>query len=115
MKIPQKAADDVLQNERVVNDVLGDTNVVLLASEISQAAKVYERGSHDFTRPDGDSSTGVPVTVVDDSGTVWEVTEEALVSTADSSQTLPRIPTHMSFWFGWFAFYPDTLVYQGGS
>ena len=55
------------------------------------------------------------MTIVDESGTVWEVTEDALVSTADSTQTLPRIPTHMSFWFGWFAFYPDTLVYEGGS
>jgi len=106
---------EVLQQERVVNDTLGDTNIVVLASQISQAAKVYERGNHEFSRVDGDDSTGVPMTIVDESGTVWEVTEDALVSTADSTQTLPRIPTHMSFWFGWFAFYPDTLVYEGGS
>ena len=105
----------MLQQERVVNDTLGDTNIVVLASQISQAAKVYERGNHEFSRVDGDDSTGVPMTIVDESGTVWEVTEDALVSTADSTQTLPRIPTHMSFWFGWFAFYPDTLVYEGGS
>lgn len=103
----------VLQTERVVNDVVGETGVVVLASEVSQAAKVYERGAHEFSRVDGDTSTGVPSTLVDEGGGVWNVTEEALVSASDSSQTLPRIPTHSSFWFGWYAFYPDTLVYEG--
>ena len=100
-----------IQMERVVNDTLGDANVVVLASEISPASKVYERGEIEFFRADDDTSTGVPMTVVDESGAVWNVTEDALVNASDSSQTLRRIPTHMSFWFGWYAFYPDTLLY----
>ena len=52
--------------------------------------------------------------LVDKNGHVWDVTEEALVNTSDSSQTLPRIPTHSSFWFGWYAFYPETELYEGG-
>ena len=104
----------VLQAERVVNDTLRETNVVVLASEISQAAKAYERGDQEFSRQEGDTSTGVPMKLVDTSGHVWDVTEEALVNAADSSQTLPRIPTHSSFWFGWYAFYPDTELYEGG-
>lgn len=104
----------VLQMERVVNDALGDVNVVVLASEISPASKVYERAEREFSRVDGDNSTGVPMTVVDESGAVWNVTEDALVNVSDPSQTLRRIPTHMSFWFGWYAFYPDTLLYESG-
>ena len=104
----------VLQVERVVNDTLGETNVVVLGSEISQAAKVYERGDQEFSRTEGDASTGVPMKLVDKNGHVWDVTEEALVNTSDSSQTLPRIPTHSSFWFGWYAFYPETELYEGG-
>jgi hypothetical protein len=42
------------------------------------------------------------------------VTEEALVSAADPSITLRRVPSHISFWFGWFAVHPDTLVYEDG-
>lgn len=106
---------EALQSDRIINDALGDTNVSVLASETSQAAKAYERGSHEFFAVEGDESTGIAMTVVDKSGTIWDVTEQALVNTADSSQTLPRIPTHMAFWFGWFAFYPDTLVYESGS
>ena len=104
----------VLQVERVVNDTLGETNVVVLGSEISQAAKAYERGDQEFSRVEGDTSTGVPMKLVDQSGHVWDVTEEALVNASDSSLTLPRIPTHSSFWFGWYAFYPDTELYEGG-
>ena len=104
----------VLQVERVVNDTLGETNVVVLGSEISQAAKAYERGDQEFSRVEGDASTGVPMKLVDQNGHVWDVTEEALVNASDSSQTLPRIPTHSSFWFGWYAFYPDTELYEGG-
>ena len=104
----------VLQVERVVNDTLGETNVVVLGSEISQAAKAYERGDQEFSRVEGDTSTGVPMKLVDQSGHVWDVTEESLVNASDSSLTLPRIPTHSSFWFGWYAFYPDTELYEGG-
>ena len=104
----------VLQVERVVNDTLGETTVVVLGSEISQAAKAYERGDQEFSRVEGDASTGVPMKLVDKNGQVWDVTEEALVNVSDSSQTLPRIPTHSSFWFGWYAFYPETELYEGG-
>ena len=104
----------VLQVERVVNDTLGETNVVVLGSEISQAAKAYERGDQEFSRVEGDASTGVPMKLVDKNGHVWDVTEEALVNASDASQTLPRIPTHSSFWFGWYAFYPETELYEGG-
>ena len=104
----------VLQVERVVNDTLGETNVVVLGSEISQAAKAYERGDQEFSRVEGDTSTGVPMKLVDQNGHVWDVTEEALVNASDASQTLPRIPTHSSFWFGWYAFYPETELYEGG-
>ena len=36
-----------------------------------------------------------------------------LVNMADESERLARIPTHMSFWFGWFQFHPDTELYAG--
>ena len=101
-----------LQTDRVVNDMLGETNIVVLASEISQAATAYERGDQEFSRLQDDTSTGVPMNLVDQSGHVWDVTEDALVNATDSSQTLARIPTHSSFWFGWFAFYPETELYE---
>ena len=56
---------------------------------------------------------GVPSVIADADGGIWQVTEEFLVNAADESEQLARIPTHMSFWFGWFQFHPDTELYTG--
>ena len=104
-----------LQQERVVNDVLGDTGVVVIGSSSSQASRAYERDAHNFSLAGGDAATGgLPSTLVDSKGDVWSVTEEYLVNDTSPSERLKRIPTHMSFWFGWFAFHADTQVYRPG-
>ena len=102
----------VLRQERVVNDEVGDIQVVIVASSESTGARVYARKGQTFGLPEGNTARpGLPTSLVDADGVQWRVTEDALINTADSSQTLPRLPSHLSFWFGWFAFHPDTLVY----
>ncbi len=49
--------------------------------------------------------------LVDQDGAVWRVQEEHLTH-AQSSEQLPRLGGHVSYWFGWYAFYPQTQVYQ---
>ncbi len=105
---------DVLIEEQVSNDVLGETEVVIVTRATPD---------RDFFEPGGAAvrayaSDGIlfspgemPNEVVDEDGTVWQVTEDALVS-ADG-ETLERLPGHLAFWFGWFGFYPDTLFYEG--
>ena len=102
-----------LQQERVVNDALAGTEVVIIASSNSQAARAYERdGGHQFAPGAGESTAdGLPITLVDDGGSTWQVTEEYLVNADDPSLRLERIPTHTSFWFGWYGFHPDTQIY----
>jgi hypothetical protein len=46
---------------------------------------------------------------VDESGAEWHVTEEVL--RGPTGEQLPRINGHLAYWFGWFAFFPHTLVY----
>jgi hypothetical protein len=53
----------------------------------------------------------MPTTLVDSNGVTWQVTEAYLVPTSGPSQKLERVASHMSFWFGWFQFHPDTEVY----
>ena len=101
-----------LQEERVVNDTLGGTDVVIAASTVSEAARAYEGGGRRFVAGADESAFGgLPRTLVDSGGATWNVTEDYLVNTADESQRLKRLPTHMSFWFGWFQFHLDTQVY----
>ena len=102
-----------LNQDRVVNDELGGSEIVVIASSSSQAARAYARAGQQFALSgDHAAAEGLPKTLVDAKGLVWQVTEEGLVSSAAPSQTLQRIPTNMAFWFGWYQFHPDTEVYR---
>ena len=107
---------DVLQSERVVNDALGDVEIVVIASSESQAASAYERRGQRFAIGAEDSTAGgLPTALLDSDGVSWHVTDDYLVSTADPPGRLKRLPTHMSFWFGWYAFHLDTGIYGGAN
>lgn len=104
-----------LQRERLVNDALGGVNVVVVASPESRAGRIYERGDAKFALPPADEPDVPPSVLVDESGASWQITETGLVNNSDSSETLPRIPSLTSFWFGWFQYHPDTEIYRPAS
>ncbi len=97
----------VLQERRVVNDEVGGTPIVIVASSESEAARVYERGSVSLSLGADDDTTGTPSEVVDADRGVWKVTEDALVNEG-SGQELPRIPAQIALWLSWYAFFPNT-------
>ena len=106
----------LLREHRIVNDVVGGEDILVLGSETgSQGARAYYRNGRSFQLlpGDGGSSSGIPTVISTPDGERWRVTEEFLVNTGDESDKLARIPTHMSFWFGWFQFHPDTELYTG--
>ncbi len=102
-------AVEALQASRLINDVVGGNAVVVLGSATSEGARVYERGAHMFALDPTARGTELPRTLVDETGGRWSVEDDALVS--EGGEQLARIPTHMSFWHGWFTFHPDTEVY----
>ena len=96
----------------VVNDRVGDEEVVIVASAGSSSVRVYQRRGQKFgLLPDDDRVGGLPSVVVDQDGNKWTLTEDGL--TDDSGTSLRRVPANVVFWFGWFAFHPDTELYQG--
>ena len=108
-----KAYDIVaLGLERIVNDSLAGTDVVIVASNDSMAAQAYERNGLIFDVVTGDEN-GLPSTLIDDTGVEWTVDDEHLISSDQPTRQLERIPTHTSFWFGWYAFHPETELYTG--
>jgi hypothetical protein len=123
--LPKAYPVETLIAEKVVNDTLGTLNLVVVATRgdvtvdgdslrtgpISYNSggevRAYERGSgesvHQFTPgPDAD-------TLLDETGQAWQVTEEALLG--PDGESLPRLSGHLAYWFGWFAFFPKTLIY----
>jgi len=110
-----------LVEEIVVNDTIGDTNVVLVAtrgrvtvngSSLRSGNVTYDAGGEvrAFLRGEESFAPGVgPDAVVDTRGREWLITEEGLRS--PDGKLAPRLSGHLSYWFGWFAFFPHTLIY----
>jgi hypothetical protein len=65
--------------------------------------RAYERGGHTF-RP-----AGVAGELIDEHGRVWKAGEDGLEGQA--GEKLERAGGHLAYWFGWFAFFPETKVY----
>jgi hypothetical protein len=120
--VPKAYELDALVLEQVVNDTIVGTNLVLVATgEIvtvsgrsvrqnrdraytaGSEVRAYERGAYQF------SATDDPAVLRDEAGQLWQVTEEALV--AANGQALPRLSGHLAYWFGWYSFFPNTLIY----
>lgn len=89
----------------MINDAVGGTSVVLVGRSATRTARAYERGSRTFRLGGGPDEL-----VEQGSGEVWRVEEEALVHPGSGCR-LPRLAGHNAFWFGWFAFHPETAVY----
>lgn len=94
--------------ERVVDDRVGELAVVLVADPGSGAVRAYLRGERRL-------AAGPDSGVVDEAGRVYRVEEEALRPADPAAAPLPRLAGHLSFWFGWYAFFPHTGVYRPGT
>ncbi len=102
---------ELLQENPVINDSLGGTNLVIVTNAETGAARPYERESYSFSPAEAAATLEGVVYLADEGGRRWRIDEEALVLEQDPSQRLLRVPSHMSYWFGWYAFYPDTEAY----
>lgn len=119
--LPKAFPLSALTAEQVVNDSVGETNVVLFAPrqtvEITgesqrtgiersyspgTAVRAYERGALTFSLNESGQ-------IIDQDGRVWQATERALIGPA--GEELARVGGHLAYWFGWFAFFPNTAVY----
>ena len=119
--IPKAYPVDLLLEKMVVNDQIGETNLVLTALNGSNEVKgqslrigpvqysngaevrVFERKEHRFT------FTGNRNQLIDENGGLWEIAEDGLVG--PDGEILKRVSGHLSYWFGWFAFFPQTIIY----
>lgn len=98
----------------VTNDSLAGQNIAIVSRPTptrdffepgGAAVRAYERGERIFNAGETRNE------VIDENGVVWRVTEDALIS--PDGEELARVGGHLAFWFGWYSFYPDTLVYEG--
>ena len=121
--LPKAYELTALTEERVLNDVLGETALVLVAQrgtvkvegsnlrigptsyDSGGEVRAYQRGNHSFT-----ASPNLDI-LIDEHGQTWQVMEDALIG--PDGKRLERIPGHLAYWFGWFAFFPNTQLFSG--
>ena len=99
----------VLNDQPVVNHKVGETPILVFFSADTGTGVVYERTVNGkvLTFEFGDGST-----LVDDlTGTTWDGLTGAAIEGELAGETLTRVKSTSSFWFGWKDFYPDTAVF----
>ncbi|HLB55460.1 MAG TPA: DUF3179 domain-containing protein, partial [Gemmatimonadales bacterium] len=121
--VPKAYPVALLVEEGVVNDRIGNTNLVLVATRgrvtvdgnsLQTGQVTYDAGGEvrAFDRGEETFSPGpTPDTLLDSGGREWRITEEGLRS--PEGRLAPRVSGHLAYWFGWFAFFPHTEVYRG--
>ena len=90
-----------LRKNRVYHDSLGDLEFVVLTDK-SGASRVYNSAGRRFSKFKGDDK------VIDADGESWTLSESGLENAAGDK--LERLAAHRTFWFGWYAAYPQTRL-----
>ncbi len=88
----------------VINDVMLDKPLVLIGDAETRSVRAYERG--------GESFEGDPSGLTSADGTLWQITEEALL--AADGRSLPRVAGHIAYWFAWNGYLgAESELYDG--
>ena len=92
-----------LTEAEVVNDTLGGQELVVITTA-NGGSRAYERKGLTFRFSSENQ-------LVDATGEQWLILENAMESVSDPAKRLLRLPSKDAYWFGWYAFYPQTDVY----
>jgi len=83
-----------IKEERIVNDVVGGVNIIVMWDSSLNTVKIYERDEIEFSIDGND--------YVDDTGKAW---------TREDFSDLEIVDTFGHFWFSWASFFPETELY----
>lgn len=78
-------------DKRILHDVIGTRRIVLIGDRDSRTVRAYEAGAFEFS---ADAEDGTRLRA---GSTVWQITEDALISA--EKQRLTRLPGHIAYWF----------------
>ena len=84
----------------VINDRVGVVDIVAIGDADSEEVRAYRSAGATF------AGTGTPDRLRDvRTGTLWEITEGALIS--PGGEQLTRLPGHVAYWFAWASYMGD--------
>ncbi len=104
-----------MPRQAVINDQLGERAVLVIYDRANRTAIPFDRRVGDQVleffqvQAEGD----LPVEFMDtQTQSRWNLRGEAVAGPL-AGQRLRQIPAYNSMWFGWTAYWPETLVWQG--
>ena len=84
---------------RVINDGVGDLDVVLIGDAATRTVRAYDAGGLDFAAAAGSLQSVVA------NGEAWRIEEDSLVNA--NQRRLARLPGHVAYWFALSGFKPE--------
>ena len=105
--LPIALSLELLERDRIVHFEVAGVNLVAISEE-GGAHRVFQTAGVTLESREPDKAGRF----LDSTGTVWELTESALLSEENPEHQLLRVPAHQVFWFAWYAQFPETRLIQ---
>ena len=99
----------ILSNEPIVNDTVGDHDLLVVFDLENASGIVYDRRVGDRSLTFLPASEGKLTD--SETGTLWDAFSGVALEGPLSGESLKRLKSTVVFWFGWKDFYRDSLVY----
>jgi hypothetical protein len=94
----------------VINQTVGDMNVVVAGSSGSNFGVVFNRELEDCTVMEFEAvQDRLPVVMRDTRGNEWDIFGVA-VSGPRNGQQLQKTNSYIAYWYAWTAFFPDAVI-----
>lgn len=96
----------------IKNVTFGGEEFVIIGSSGKNFAAAYKRKLDDGTTLEFTITQGnLPLVMIDNEGTKWDIFGEAIEGPR-TGESLPRAKAFIAYWYGWAAFYPNSLIAQ---
>ena len=105
-----------LRETPVVNDAIAGREVLVYYDAPSGTALVYDRaidGEALTFRLEGEPNGVQTVLTDEETGARWTAFNGLATEGALAGRSLERAPSHLSFWFAWTDWNPDTELFEG--
>ncbi len=112
---PKAYPFETLRQRGVVNDRIGGEPVLVFFDATTDTALVFDRnvdGTELEFRVEGEPA-GIHTLLVDEqTGSRWSAFTGRATAGELSGKTMQRIPSHLSFWFAWTDWNPQTALFE---
>ena len=105
-----------LRETPVVNDSIAGREVLVYYDAPSGTALVYDRevdGEPRAFRLEGEPNGVQTVLADEETGARWLAFSGLAIEGESAGETLNRAPSHLSFWFAWTDWNPNTALFEG--